>query len=433
MARRRNGRARDAQGRALPDVDPTTFGAGLTAPSSDSGSISSGATSATLNLYKTLTPTVTARTTSPTATATAPSIATAPASPTGVVLGPTPLPYSPSSGNAIQGSPGYTTPIRVPYSGDGVSQPMAPAPAPATPSPTPTYAPPAPAPAPSYTPAPTPIYAPPGTPSTYNPTRTPITAAPDQRVPMTNGDLPPSSSSSGYAPQSYDVAPSYAPPTPSGSTPTTDIPTSPFTPSASNPVATGNATSSPGIFTRLWRFFFGAPKASTTLAAHGEPGPLMSLAHETSCLVRRARCGDQNAMAMINLIRENADAGMPLARQSHALIGAYIRANPVAGAAMAGESSGINPVNVTAVRLSFGPPLSNISVSDYCARFSPSQCDAFVEGMYFRPETSDDPALGSANILGRAVAKARRLQAVRAGGPIAAFDQASAWELGEVF
>ncbi len=191
----------------------------------------------------------------------------------------------------------------------------------------------------------------------------------------------------------------------------------------------------------LWkRFlsFFGlggsdAPVA-TTATVHGE-GPLTSQASTAGSLVRRARAGDQNAMATIDMIRQNAASGSnPIARTSMALIWNYIRANPVPGtegATMGAEpSSRVDGSYVVAVKLAMGPPLSNTSVCRICEKFSKAECNAFVDGMYFRPPPKDQK-LAKANAFGRAVADARKIQAVRAGAPIAMYDHASAWELGE--
>jgi hypothetical protein len=159
----------------------------------------------------------------------------------------------------------------------------------------------------------------------------------------------------------------------------------------------------------------------------------MTLAAQNAGLVRRARCGDQNAMAMITLIRDNAAAGVPLARTSHGLIMAYIRNNPVDGMTVGadfGGDIGADPVQVMGVRLALGPVLSDADVYAFCRDMTPAECNAFVDGMYFRP-MQGDPVLANANAIGRAVTNARRLQAVRMGGPIANFDPASAWELGE--
>lgn len=67
-----------------------------------------------------------------------------------------------------------------------------------------------------------------------------------------------------------------------------------------------------------------------------------SLPEAASSLCQRARAGDQNAIAMICEIRDNANRGIERAKEMHKEIEVYLKANPVASSMncdiMAGEA-----------------------------------------------------------------------------------------------
>ncbi len=63
------------------------------------------------------------------------------------------------------------------------------------------------------------------------------------------------------------------------------------------------------------------PKSESTMAGESKRAAVESV-------VFRARQGDQNAMALIQLVRENAITGDPNAQESYALIDSYTRKNP---------------------------------------------------------------------------------------------------------
>ncbi len=187
----------------------------------------------------------------------------------------------------------------------------------------------------------------------------------------------------------------------------------------------------PGLLVRIWRFFFGPPKAPVaTVSAHGDFGgdPSNTQQAASASLVRRARAGDQNAMATLNLIRENAAKGEAKAVSMYDLLLAYCRQNPVDGT----SSSAVDKAYVAAVRLSHGEPLSNSRIQDYAGTLSAGEEEAFVAGMYQRPSFGSDPKSRRANFMGRTVGIARRLQAVRMPeSQVSNYDHACAWELGE--
>jgi hypothetical protein len=117
-------------------------------------------------------------------------------------------------------------------------------------------------------------------------------------------------------------------------------------PAPSPAAPTGSAMPAPtkGIFARIWDFFFGV-KAPAPIAAL-PAGPTAAatkvgseLEQAAESLVKRARMGDQNAMAMIDMVRRNAPT-VPAARVSYGLMKAYIEAHPVSQMGMATAEDG---------------------------------------------------------------------------------------------
>jgi hypothetical protein len=189
-------------------------------------------------------------------------------------------------------------------------------------------------------------------------------------------------------------------------------------------------TDKPGIFVRIWRFFFCEPKAPAVATVHGDFGgdPSNTQQAAAASLVRRARAGDQNAMGTLNLIRENAAKGEPKAVTMYDLLCSHVRQNPTDG----GVSSAVDKSYVAAIRLSHGEPLSNSRIQEYAATMSGEEERAFVDGMYQRPSFGSDPQLRRANFMGRTIGIARKLQEIRLPqSQIRNYDHACAWELGE--
>lgn len=65
-----------------------------------------------------------------------------------------------------------------------------------------------------------------------------------------------------------------------------------------------------------------------------------SLSREIAALVERARLGDQNAMAMIDMVNKSATKGVARARLSKGMIQDYIKKHPVVGADVDPEKLG---------------------------------------------------------------------------------------------
>jgi hypothetical protein len=89
-----------------------------------------------------------------------------------------------------------------------------------------------------------------------------------------------------------------------------------------------------GIFQRLMAWL-GFVKKSNAQIAGDAP---MSRLEAAGSLVRRARQGDQNAMAVIVMARENAQRGNVQAKLAVACIKKYIEANPAGPSSFAGET-----------------------------------------------------------------------------------------------
>ncbi len=82
------------------------------------------------------------------------------------------------------------------------------------------------------------------------------------------------------------------------------------------------------------------------------------LAEAAESLVRRARQGDQNAMGMIAMVRQNAEKGVSQAKSAFAAIRQYISKNPSKNAPMS-STIGFEPkITPRAVKLANGPNLT---------------------------------------------------------------------------
>jgi len=179
----------------------------------------------------------------------------------------------------------------------------------------------------------------------------------------------------------------------------------------------------------LWeRFlaFLGFGTKTTTASVHGESSELQSMVES---VVRRARNGDQNAMALIALVRDNAKTGHPKAQETFTLLQEYIRTNPVGGVASY-PRIGIDHTYPDAVALSHGPLLTNPRIGKLLTRFGGQDQHAIRFGIENRHTLHAAQHQGVR--MGRILAHARRLQAVRMPhSSLSKFDHRVGWELGE--
>lgn len=205
------------------------------------------------------------------------------------------------------------------------------------------------------------------------------------------------------------------------------------------------------FWSKLLALFGFGKKAAPAATVHGED----NLQSMVESVVRRARNGDQNAMALIALVRDNAKKGHPKAQETFALLNEYVRCNPVGGSHMGYEPDYValtqaaggarwngDPDYVAltqavdarwggeyadAVALSHGPLLTNPRIRALLARFNGAQQHAIVFGI----EHPTSQHKGHAVRIGRILGHARRLQAVRHRMPLSHFDPMVGWELGE--
>lgn len=158
-------------------------------------------------------------------------------------------------------------------------------------------------------------------------------------------------------------------------------------------------------------------------------------------LVRRARNGDQNAMAILKAIGENAKGGNRKARTAMQAVKHYIDSNPPSEK---GEFFGTEPeksdgLMSACVMLANGPPLSPQLIERFASSFgSEDETKLFIYGVVncnhegLNALVNKLGAAGKVADFGRKVGKARGLQIARTKtGPIAAFSSDAAWELGE--
>ncbi len=185
-------------------------------------------------------------------------------------------------------------------------------------------------------------------------------------------------------------------------------------------------------------------------------------------LVDRARAGDQNAMAMLAQVGNNARAGQPRAKMTASMIYRYIHERPadamgadtpagpqVTKKCLAALSDGdrLIPALIAAIRCSCGQEAAIVvlangphKLTDSTVREWGLSCfgndestDKFFWGIRLAPSDPIDldaavvqaGAQGQAFQIGRTIGAARAIQAVRLGHPIALLSTAAAWELGE--
>lgn len=163
-------------------------------------------------------------------------------------------------------------------------------------------------------------------------------------------------------------------------------------------------------------------------------------------LVNRSRAGDQNAMALIALVRDNAAKGNPAARRSAKFMRNYIAQNPMQsemGAELGPPVRFFNPTKEHAT-LAFanGFPLEKPVIGHVASSFgndSNANKQTFLMGVKKWGSTLAPDLRRQANPIrlsifeaGQVIGKARAIQQVRKPGtPLASFDPMIGWELGE--
>jgi hypothetical protein len=183
---------------------------------------------------------------------------------------------------------------------------------------------------------------------------------------------------------------------------------------------------------------------SATMAGEAAAVASMTQVEAAAQLVRRAREGDQNAMATIACVREAAAKGNARAILSARYMHEYIKRHPVPDGAETEfgidevvprrQLVGSDPSTAAAVALSHGPPLDGGRVGDIvrAAGYSTAEREAFKHGLAGRYMRNPAENIQRANQAGMLVAHARKLQAVRdPKTAVSKFDASVGWELGE--
>jgi len=159
-------------------------------------------------------------------------------------------------------------------------------------------------------------------------------------------------------------------------------------------------------------------------------------------LVKRARAGDQNAMAILSQTRKKAEAGSPVAISALAQVKEYIRENPTGGTFGNDMvvTSKTDPAYWGSVWLANGPLLSDEMLRAFASNFGGEETAAFMFGFKHHGSQLD---LDSAHHgldedhrkvldIGRMFGEARALQYVRMpGARISEYQPVVGWELGE--
>jgi hypothetical protein len=179
-------------------------------------------------------------------------------------------------------------------------------------------------------------------------------------------------------------------------------------------------------------------------------------------LVRRARFYDQNAMAIIDEVRSNAERGDPKARSGFREIMDYIRAHPVEAPLSEGAARALGTIKdprntpdkvvdalgmlpgqgckedvlAACVLLGAGPPITDEWLTEACTHVAEWR-DTFLFAV---DNAGDDEALGTAMrevgpasapylCAGHCVGMGRKIRAALEGQP-EALSEGIAWELG---
>lgn len=162
-------------------------------------------------------------------------------------------------------------------------------------------------------------------------------------------------------------------------------------------------------------------------------------------LVKRARCGDQNAMAIISLVAQNAPKSAR-AKSAYQYIRQYIDSHPLGAPRFAGESVSTGPsrpVHRIGVRLANSERLTNDRIGHMVNVFGGKRskkrklltygitkfgAESEIEELKKRLDSVEKALLD----FGRAIGLARAIQLVRAPQtPIKVLSPKAAWELGE--
>lgn len=157
-------------------------------------------------------------------------------------------------------------------------------------------------------------------------------------------------------------------------------------------------------------------------------------------LVRRANQGDQNAMALIQMIGVNARAGDEKAKMSAHFITRYTAAYPK-GSENTIHGDRHEHFVRGAVRLANGPPLTNTRIRAIASTFGGKHTrNRKIILKTAHTFGADTPQVDPTRMnevekklydLGRCIGMAVGIQCVRNGGPISKLSQRAAWELGE--
>lgn len=174
-------------------------------------------------------------------------------------------------------------------------------------------------------------------------------------------------------------------------------------------------------------------------------------------VVERARSGDQVAMGILAMVRDNAKKGDAKAMQSFRAINRYISKNPPnsigaevsditnPNASKAIQALWMNPTNETvvkalplvgfwpgAVALAHGPRLDEERLTEIQAVIPEDARDEFKGGVKFWQKKAPPDASDQHWLIGRIIGLARCLQRLQIPTvPIASFCPFTAWELGE--
>lgn len=189
-------------------------------------------------------------------------------------------------------------------------------------------------------------------------------------------------------------------------------------------------------------------KAQAPMAGLIERNKMREAARE---LVERARLGDQNAMAMISCVREQAEQGNKRARTSFRLLKEYIEKHPSSDghyspesglmktlgenvgddAAISAWAPGVSDSYVAAVVVAGGPPLTKDRVSSIGAHFG-EDAEVYMLAVCSPFRLCPPEVNPSAYNAGCVVGIARKIQGVNSGKfPVSAISPMAGWELGE--
>ncbi len=170
------------------------------------------------------------------------------------------------------------------------------------------------------------------------------------------------------------------------------------------------------------------------------------MAREAESLVRRARLGDQNAMGMISMVRQNAGKN-PRAKMAYVAIEKYLRLHPIGGAS--GMGSEVQSAKLAkryprgllqaTANMANGPLLTDTRIREAADKLGGDKGKLFLFACvnYRKPRklqamSATYPEGLAALQKGSAVGRARAIQKVRMPGTsFLEFSPAVGWELGE--